>query len=465
LDAAASLVTSATYLQGTGADYPSRGPSWLATDGQGSLFVAGETTGVVFPGAYIVPQSPSGCAPSTFYVASGAYVIKLKAADWTPIYTVLLRAPCGVHPGALVVDGAGAVALALATGNGFPLHNPLVGGPACVANSSAIAKISPDGSVLEFATYLDNCGVPGIGLAKDDSLYVGVSPGQSGGPAGVLHLDTASIPAISLDQISNAFSGDTSSVVGGGLYSLTGSGFQAPTIDLGLNPSQDLPLVLGGVQVKFDGVPAAILQTSPGRVLVVPPSNLPAASRRSHDGLHNSANSRFTAVQVFSRGIPSNVVWMPISHFQAGLLTVDFPTFNTDANARNQDGTLNDADHPAAAGSTITLFATGMGATNVPVVPGSIAQSDTVTPVTPVYASWRRGFDSLLNPVPEIVSSLPGFVSALFQIRIQVPASTQIFGGTTLTNGVQRVPVALLFSLFTSSRAPLASNVVAVYLK
>src|SRR6202030_2213837 len=37
LDAAASLVTSATYLQGTGVDYPSRGPSWLATDGQGSL--------------------------------------------------------------------------------------------------------------------------------------------------------------------------------------------------------------------------------------------------------------------------------------------------------------------------------------------------------------------------------------------------------------------------------------------
>ncbi len=33
----------------------------------------------------------------------------------------------------------------------------------------------------------------------------------------------------------------------------------------------------------------------------------------------------------------------------------------------NEDGTVNDVNHPAPIGSTITLFATGMGATNPPV--------------------------------------------------------------------------------------------------
>ena len=32
-----------------------------------------------------------------------------------------------------------------------------------------------------------------------------------------------------------------------------------------INPSQTLPDQLGGVQVKFDGVPAAILAVAPGR--------------------------------------------------------------------------------------------------------------------------------------------------------------------------------------------------------
>jgi uncharacterized protein (TIGR03437 family) len=466
LDPAASQIVSSTYLGGSRA-------SALAYDPQGNVVVAG-TAGVTnfagTPGTYVSPPELSACAKDPYYVGVGANIIKLKATDWTPVFSALLSAPCGITPGAIAVDSEGAVALALSTANGLPLHNPLMGGPACGVTSSAVAKLSPDGSSLEFATYLDNCGAPGIALAPDGSLDVGVSPSRYGAPAGVLNLDTAKTPSISLDQIVNAFSGDGSVVVGGGLYSLTTVGLQAPTIDLGLNASQDLPTELGGVQVRFDGVPAPILHTSPGQVIVVPPSNLPA-SRGSPVRVSSAGSPTFTAVQLFANGVSSNVVWMPVAASRPGLLTMDFPSLprysissNAVADAYNQDGTKNDADHPAALGSTITLFATGMGATDPPVDPGSIARSDSVTPVTPVYVSWKRGF-SIGPATPEMVSSLPGFVSALFQIHIQVPASLQSLGGTMLPNGIESVPVGLYLALPVSTYYPPTSNIVNVFVK
>jgi uncharacterized protein (TIGR03437 family) len=151
------------------------------------------------------------------------------------------------------------------------------------------------------------------------------------------------------------------------------------------------------------------------------------------------------------------------------LLTLDFPNLasysfpvNAIADAYNQDGTKNDADHPASLGSTITLFATGMGATDPPVEPGSIAHSDSVVPMTPVYASWKRGLS--FNPTPEMVHSLPGFVSGMFQIPVQVPTSIQNLG-TTLANGVQRVPVTLYLTLPVSSNYAPTSNVVDLFVK
>jgi uncharacterized protein (TIGR03437 family) len=224
----------------------------------------------------------------------------------------------------------------------------------------------------------------------------------------VLHWSTASAPAISLDRIANAFSGDASAVAGGGLYSIAGSGFSSAAIDLGLNASQDLPTELGGNQVKFDGVPAAILQTGPGRVIVAPPSKLPA-------GQPNGRIPGFTAVQLFSGGASSNIVWMPVSKSLPGLLTRDFPNPAphpdfAEGDVRNADGTKNDADHPAAAGSTITLFVTGMGATIPRVAPGSIAHSQAVVAAGLRWATESSAFVwvcNLRSPSPAEFQWLP----------------------------------------------------------
>ena len=441
-----SQVVSSIYLDGA-ASFP-LGPSALAADAQNNLFVAGEAAAnfPVTPGAYAAPQSPASCLGNDYDYNGPVFVAKLAAADWKPVYSALLTAPCGIQPGALAVDSAGAAVLALSTGAGLPLHSPLLAGPTCSYNSSAVAKISPDGSALEFATYLDNCGVPGIALAPDGSFYAGVSPNRRGGPAGLLHLGTASAPGISLDQISNAFSGDASAVVAGGLYSLSGTGFSPPGMDLGLTAGQKLPLSLGGVEVMFDGAPAALLQTSPGRVMVVPPSNRSA-------GRHGEMIHGFTAVELFSGQASSNIVWMPVSESLPGLLTVDFPNLLphpdfdfADGNVRNQDGNQNDQNHPAAPGDTITLFVTGVGA------------------ATPLYSTWQLASPAQ-TPPPETVTPAPGFIPAVFQVGIEVPASSQNLGGTAVGNGVQRVLVGLQFHPSGFSNYPPASNLVGVYVK
>jgi uncharacterized protein (TIGR03437 family) len=359
------------------------------------------------------------------------------------------------------VDAQGAAILALATGAGLPLRNPMVAGPACSdrRSTSALVKLSPDGSALEFATYLDNCGVPGIAAAADGSIYAGVSSSQPNHPGSVLRLKIANSPAVSLDQIANAFSGDAKAVVYGGLYSITGSGFSTTYLDLGFNT--DLPTKLGGVQVMFDGVPAAILQTSPGR-LTVAPRTAPSPQRRSAM-IHG-----FTRVQVFSNGAASNPVWMPLLGSLPGLLTRDYPDLRpapeiADGNIRNEDGTVNDAAHPAATGSTIAVFVTGIR-TDLTIDPAFVAPSlIRLTPAQPVYASWKR-YSPMGTPAPENIYSVPGSTAALLQIRVRVPDSLGALG-TALENGVRRVPLGLLFSITSSSAIPPVSNMVEVYVK
>lgn len=448
----------------------------LGKDGQGNVIVSGAADVASFPtspGAYVSAQPVSNCnadANSFTPLGIGAYVVKLRAADLQPIYASLLNAPCGVRTGTIVVDSSGAVYLGLASGAGLPLRTPLLAAPDCSYNSSAIAQLSPDGSSLEFATYLDNCGVPAIALGNGESLYAGVSPAAVNGRIGVLRITARSVPAISLDQISNAFSGDASAVVSGGLYSISVSGLAGPSINLGLAPTQALPTQLGGLEVKFDGVPAAILAIEPGRAIVAAPANatteLAGQSGAARGG--HTHSPVFTSVQAFYNGLASNGVWMPVSTYFPGLLTRDFPELAAHADfadgyVLNEDGTLNDVDHPAAAGSTITVFATGLGATDPPVNPGAVADSHGVMPVKAVYSSWQS-FSILDTPTGEMASSSPGFIFAVIQVSVQVPDSIENLG-KDVGNGVHRAPLELMAGAPILRAVPPLSNDVAVYVK
>jgi uncharacterized protein (TIGR03437 family) len=468
MDGTASQVLSAAYLSGLSGG----NPVLLAAAPDGNVLIAApsDTANLATPGAYVSPTSFSNCGLRIPYfgIAGGLYVAKLRAADWSVVFAAQLKGACGAFAGTMALDSAGAVVLGLGAGAGFALHNPMLAGPPDSSYSSAIAKLSADGSALQFATYLDDCGPPAIAVAADGSIFAGVSsvPCSSTGPAGVLHLTTANPPPISLDWISNAFSGDSNAVVAGGLYTITGTGFQPPSIDLGLNPSQNLPTELGGVQVKFGDIPAAIMKTAPGQVTVVAPEKLvllaDAAAREA------KLDDRFATVQLFYNGVASNAVLMPVAAFLPGLLTLEYPNPDpdqtADGNVRNQDGTPNDVNHPAAPGSTVTFYATGLGATKPPTLaPGAIATSTAAVPVTPLY-SYFQPF-SFTPPTPYPVSSLPGFVSAMFQIQVPIPTSLSGLGGTVVGNGVTRLVFGLLPGPPIPEPVAAISNAVNVYVK
>jgi hypothetical protein len=95
-----------------------------------------------------------------------------------------------------------------------------------------------------------------------------------------------------------------------------------------------------------------------------------------------------------------------------------------------------------------------MGTTTPSAIGGNIALSTAVIPDNSVYATWRTFAFQGTNP-PETVRSIPGFVSSMFQIPLQVPA-TQSSG---------RVSLGLQLQIAFSSYIPPASNVVGVYVK
>jgi uncharacterized protein (TIGR03437 family) len=153
-------------------------------------------------------------------------------------------------------------------------------------------------------------------------------------------------------------------------------------------------------------------------------------------------------------------------------LTLDFPNpvyhanyAYADGNVRNQDGTVNGQNNPAPAGSTITLFVTGVGEANSVVAPGSVAHSTAVSPVTPLYTSWEIPALGPDAPGPEPVSSVPGFVSAMYEMEVPVPASIQSLRGTDVGNGVMRVVVALQLDVYVAALNVPISNFVGVYVK
>jgi hypothetical protein len=104
-----------------------------------------------------------------------------------------------------------------------------------------------------------------------------------------------------------------------------------------------------------------------------------------------------------------------------------------------------------------------MGAAAGLFAPGSIAQSDALSPVTPIYSPWENATPEM-NAIPLAVSSVPGFVSAVFQVQVPIPSNIQNLGGTDAGNGVQRVEVGLLLDVNLEINFPV-SNLVGVYVQ
>jgi uncharacterized protein (TIGR03437 family) len=190
----------------------------------------------------------------------------------------------------------------------------------------------------------------------------------------------------------------------GSLISIFGSGLAA-----GLSIADSVPLstaLSDVISVTINGVPAPLVSVSDGQISAqIPWEVVPGA-----------VNVIVNRTSSSSQPIP-----VQVSPFAPALSTLNLG--NLQALATNADGTITaSADrlpgfssHPAAAGDTVTFYATGLGPVSPPALDGS-ASSDTVRQTTAIPTVQIGGMAAQVS-----FSGLsPQFVG-FYQLNVVVP--------------------------------------------
>jgi uncharacterized protein (TIGR03437 family) len=160
---------------------------------------------------------------------------------------------------------------------------------------------------------------------------------------------------------------------------------------------------LGGVTVTFNGIPAPILYTSGSETSVQVP-----------DALVFFASQATVVVQ--TPGQTSQSLTVPVSQSAPGLFTANAEGTGTLA-AMNQDGSVNTATNAAAAGTTVTLYATGQGATSPSGADGTIDGGSAAVPFLKVALTIGG------QPATVVSAGTPvGALTGLMVIKATVPS-------------------------------------------
>ncbi|HEX8986101.1 MAG TPA: IPT/TIG domain-containing protein [Bryobacteraceae bacterium] len=297
-------------------------------------------------------------------------------------------------PEAVAVDGAGNLYIA-DTGN----HR--------------IRRVTGDGIIRTVA----GIGTPGFGgdggaaLAAQLNEPAGLAFDGAGnlliadrgnGRVRKLAPSTAPAPAMEWDCV-NAASRLSGPVAPGELVSILGTdlGPSDPVAGRVLDSGR-LATSLEGTEVWIGGTPAPLLSVGYQSIVAQVPYEVPGND----------------SVEVLVRrgGAAKMRLFTAVQETAPALFTVEGGAGQ--ASATNEDGGLNSSERPAAAGSVVTLFATGEGATSPESVTGKPAVAPYPVPVH-VYAVKIGGRAAQVL----FVGSAPGYVG-LLQINVRIPKET-----------------------------------------
>lgn len=167
-----------------------------------------------------------------------------------------------------------------------------------------------------------------------------------------------------------------------------------------------LPNEAGGARLLFDGVPAPLLFVSQTGIRAVAPYEIEGRP--------------FVEVEVESQGVRTLLGGVPVVASAPGLFTVDESGWGQ-AKALNQDSSENGAGNPAERGTTITLLATGLGATAPASTTGVIAGDERKAPVLPLAANIGG-----LEAVVVDARSVPGQAEGIFQVEVRIPEGVDL---------------------------------------
>lgn len=159
----------------------------------------------------------------------------------------------------------------------------------------------------------------------------------------------------------------------------------------------------GGVQVTFDGTAAPILYAGANQINTVIPCGV--------------AGHASTTVVVNYSGSSSAPVTIPLANAAPGIFTI--PSGGSGEGAiLNQDFSVNGPNNPAARGSTVAVYATGLGQTSPACTDGEIYNSGLPMPVLAVTATVG-GMAAQI----QYAGQAPGIISGVAQINVIIPTN------------------------------------------
>ena len=161
-----------TYLGGTIDDQGGA----IAVDGQGDVYVTGEDGSTDFP--TVDPYQAAN--PGTASNAGAAFIAKFDPSGTRLLYSTYFGGSEGAEIHGLAVDSVGSIYVSGTTeSKDFPLVNAFQSqfkGTGQFPEQGFVAKFSPDGSTLEYSTYLGGSGVindiGGLAIDSEGDAYV-----------------------------------------------------------------------------------------------------------------------------------------------------------------------------------------------------------------------------------------------------------------------------------------------------
>lgn len=233
------------------------------------------------------------------------------------------------------------------------------------------------------------------------------------------------VPAIA--SVVNSASFAHGAVSPGELVTLFGNSIGTATpVSASVDPvSQKIPVVLGDMQVTFDGTPAPLLYTSSGQINAVVPFAV-AGQQTSQVVIKGAGVQLNTTVQVGAAN-PAIFAANSTGAGQGAILNV--PSLSK-----------NSADNPASLGSEVAIYATGTGVTKPASKDGVLTGTNPPLVAQPVTVTIGG------QPAQVVYQgAAPGFVAGLTQINVTVPSNitpgpavpvTIAVGGVTSVSGI-----------------------------